>query len=352
MRNVRRNGAIAALVAVILLVSIVALWIAQRPEATTPASLRVALAPYQDMAMLVNYEHLGLDSRYGLDLDLVTVPWEDLYPTVASAGRTVDVAFGGLIEYMNKAASMNRGTDDPVLYIYPAYVFKGAAFITYNDLVPDLRGKSAERALIRKFLEFRIGAQRYSTNHMMLFDLAAENGIPFESLRFFDIPENDALLAARNGSLDVAGAGLTQRAEAIRTGGRVVLDSQVAGFADVTGFVCKRSTLVAKRAELEKLIRIWFDSVAYVTAEPTKNSTLTLEYLAQTSATDYTPESFVEAIQNEYFPTSVSEANRELVSREGEYAVPRIAQTIASFLQEVGLTQGQPPAVTLIDIDP
>lgn len=314
--------------------------------------LRVALAPYQDMAMLVNFDDLGLDQKYGLDLELVTVPWEELYPTVASAGRTVDVSFGGLIEFLNKVGTLNAGSNDPVEYFYPAYVFKGASFVTFSDNVPDLTDRRNDQAAVRRFLDLRIGAQKFSTNHMLLYDLAVKHEIPFESVNFIDVPENDALLAARSGSLDVAGAGLTHRSEALRTGGRVVLDNQVAGFADVTGFVAKASTLANRREDIEKLLRMWFDSVAHVTSDIEENSTATLDYLARTSATTYTVQSFREALANEYFPTSLDEANRELIAPSGSYSVPRIASIIGDFLQEVGLVKAPPATPDLIEVEP
>ena len=66
-------------------------------------TLRVAIAPYQDIAMLVNYKHLSLDQKYGVSLQLMTMNWEDIPPAVASAGRapfgdllvTFDPLFGG-----------------------------------------------------------------------------------------------------------------------------------------------------------------------------------------------------------------------------------------------------------------
>ena len=48
--------------------------------------------------------------------------------------------------------------------------------------------------------------------------------------------------------------------EAKKRGSRVLLTMQEVGFADVTGFLCKRSTFGRRRADIEKLIRMWFDS--------------------------------------------------------------------------------------------
>jgi hypothetical protein len=64
---------------------------------------------------------------------------------VASAGRTVDVSFGGLIEYLNKVHTINAGSPDPVLFIFPLYAFKGGALVTFNPKVPNLTQLAADR---------------------------------------------------------------------------------------------------------------------------------------------------------------------------------------------------------------
>lgn len=61
------------------------------------APLRVGIAPYQEMALLVNEKDLGLEKKYGTKLEFLTMPWEDLLPAVGSAGQTIDVGFAAYL---------------------------------------------------------------------------------------------------------------------------------------------------------------------------------------------------------------------------------------------------------------
>ena len=96
---------------------------------------------------------------------------------------------------------------------------------------------------------------------------------------------NDALLAASGHSIDVAAAGLTQVTEATRRGGRVVLKMDDAGFADLTGFICRQSVLRSRESDIKNLVRMWFDSVAHVASDIDRNSSASLDYLRKNSAT-------------------------------------------------------------------
>ncbi len=214
-------------------------------------TLRVAIAPYQDMALLANVKNLGLEKKYGTKLELFTMPWEEIIPTVASAGKTVDVGFASLADYMCKAERLNSKGDDPLLYIYPAYVFRGGAFVTFNPAVPVINARSIKNAdLIKKFLSYKVGVQKNSCCHMLLWLLAHNAGIKFSTVPIIDTTLNDGLLAAENGSLDAAAAGLTQRTEALKLHGRVAVDMDTANLVDIAGFICKESVYKKRKRTL------------------------------------------------------------------------------------------------------
>src|SRR4051794_3074789 len=74
--------------------------------------LKVAISPYQDMAMLMNAKPLGLDKKYGIQLELPSMDWQDLTPAVASATPSVDIAFASLIQFVSQEHSLNSGASD------------------------------------------------------------------------------------------------------------------------------------------------------------------------------------------------------------------------------------------------
>jgi hypothetical protein len=314
--------------------------------------LSVAMSPYQDIAMIVNARPLGLEAKYRLSLDLHTMAWEDILPAIASAGKTVDVGFGSLIEYLTKQRALNSESGDPVLFIYPVYVFKGGAFVTFNPRIHALTAEDlrSNPALIRKFLSYRIGAQKKSVYEMMIYTLARRARVALSSLKLSDTPLNDGILATQNGSLDIAEAGLTQITETTKQGGRVLLTMEDVGFADITGFICKSSTLKNRRADVDKLIRMWLDSTRYVMANIDKNSANSLEFLRKTAATRYTLEQYKTALSQEIFPLTPDEVRQTFLDEGSAYSVRRISGDVGAYLVATKSAATAPVAPEILDL--
>jgi len=323
------------------------------PPASQPRSIKVAISPYQDIGMVVNLTPMGLEKKYGVKVDLQTLAWEDIIPAMASNGSTVDLGYASLIGYLTKQANLNNGGDDDVIFIYPAYVFKGGGFISFKPDVPVIdKSQVANPEVMRAFFARRIGAEKNSLFDMMLFRVATGAGIDPKSLRVVDSGLDNSLLAARNGDLDVASAGLTQLTEARRTNGRLVLSMETANFADITGFVTTRRKLREKRAEIEAFIRIWFETVDYVLKDPVKNSAYTRAYLDRHGATHYSPEEYAAAVSNEFFPRSIDEMNRTLLSENGAFSMKGISDSAATFLVANGIVKKTPERPIPIDLRP
>jgi len=315
------------------------------------APLIVGISPYQDIAQIVNEKNLRLENKYGTKLEFVTMAWDDILPAVASNGRTVDVGFGSLIEWLSKVQNLNGKTDDPVLFIHPAYVFRGGGFISFNKAMPELtRGNINDLATLRKFLSFRFGIQKNNQSEMILYSLARKAGIKPSELHTVDNTINDCLLACEQGSLDASFAGLTQRTEALKRGGRVVLTMDTVGLADVTGFLCKQSTLEKRRKDIESLIKIWYDCSNYVTSDLDHHSDATLAYLKANASTQYTLAEFKRALTQEYFPRTVAESQKEIVSPTGKYSIDRISKEVGQYLVEVGVTKTPPEPPKIISV--
>lgn len=313
--------------------------------------LTVAISPYQDIAMIVNIENLGLEKKYNTEVDLQTMNWEDIVPAIASSGRTVDIGFGSLVEYLTKANNINKDTKDPLLFIYPAYIYKGGGFITFNQNIPIINStNNNDSSLVKSFLQNKIGAQKNSLYEMLLFNLARKNNVSYKDLKIFDTPMNDGLLATQKGSLDISSAGLTQITEALKNNGRVVLTMDDMGFADVTGFICKKSTLDKKRKQIEDLIHMWFDCVSYVMNDIDNNSKFSLNYLDQKAATKYTLEQYKTALSQEYFPLNIDEATKEIIFEGGKFSYKRISEDVIEYLLNNKIVEAKPTIPEFIDL--
>ena len=176
-----------------------------------------------------------------------------------------------------------------MLFIFPAYVFKGGAFVSFHkDMKPIFHNNSFDDAALRQFLQSRIGLSKNTLYQMLVYQLARKSGIPPNKVNIVDIPFDEGLLAAQKGDLDVTAVGLTQLTEALKRGGRVLFNMDDIGFADITGFVCKKSILEKKQRHIENIIAMWFDTTSNVMANIDVNSKYSLDYLRKNAATRYT----------------------------------------------------------------
>jgi ABC-type nitrate/sulfonate/bicarbonate transport system substrate-binding protein len=325
---------------------------AQSPTSTATnaeAPLRVAISPYQDIAILVNVKNLGLEKKYGTQLELITLPWEDIPNAVASGGNAVDVGFIGLTDYMSKIENMNSTDKDPVVYLYPDYVFRGGGFVSFNRDVPVIDAHNVnDLSTVRKFLSYKIGVQRSSCFQMAIYVLAKRAGVKRSDLKLVDTTINDGLLAAENGSLDMSSAGLTQRTEAVKRHGRVVLTIDTMKIVDTDGFACKASTYKRRKKDLENLVRMWFDCTDYVLSDVDHHTAATLDYLKKNAATKYTLAEYKRTIAEEYFPRSVQEAERELVVPASKFSLYQQGTFIIDYLHDIGVRAPKSPPVPVL----
>jgi ABC-type nitrate/sulfonate/bicarbonate transport system substrate-binding protein len=313
--------------------------------------IQMAISPYQDLAMMINIYPLGLDRKYGTSVNIKTIPWQDTLPALASAGGDIDIGFASLTEFLAKEENLNKGSKDPLLFIFPAYVFKGGAFITFRkDMKPIFHSGSFDNAALRNFLQSRIGLSKNTLYEMLVYQFARNSNIPPNRVNIIDIPFDEGLLATEKGDLDVAAVGLTQLTEALKRGGRILFDMDEIGFADITGFVCKKSTLEKKQKKIENVIRMWFDATAYVMSNLDTNSRHSLDYLRRNSATRYTIEEYKRALGQEYFPTTVSQAARDMISPDGRYAYQKIYEAASDFLVTEGAVSKRPDKPQFIQI--
>lgn len=316
------------------------------------APLRVAIAPYQDIAMIENITPLKLDEKYHTPVQLLTMQWEDILPAISSAGNTADVGFGSLVEYLTQENNLNKGGDDDVVFIYPAYIFKGGGFVSLDKKIPVLdKSGIKDTAKVRAFLSGRIGAQKNSIYEMMIFSLANRSHVDYKGIKLHDLPLNDGIYALESKSLDLTSAGLTQINEISKQGGQVNLTMEDLGFADVTGFICKQKTYNEKKEQIDNLIRMWYDCVYYVMADPDKNSAFSRAYLKKNASTQYDLAQYKLAISQEYFPVSIAEVQSNILAPSGRFSYQGIAGDVATYLQTVKKLSKKPAVPSFIQIN-
>jgi ABC-type nitrate/sulfonate/bicarbonate transport system substrate-binding protein len=341
------------IIASLVVLCVLFLVVSQRNSVSTDIPvLKVGIAPYQDMALLMNSESKSLQEKYNLELDLVTLAWEDLTPAISSATDSLDIAFASITEFITNERNINRNTDDPLVFIYPAYVFLGGSFVSFNHDVPVIKKDDLQNIQkLKDFLGYNFAAQKKSAYEMMLFSVAKEAGVDFKDVNIFNIGAGDGLLAAINGSVDVSSAGLTQRNEAIEQGGRVVLTMGDLGFVDIAGFVVKQSVLDEKREEITNFIKMWYDSINYVMSDIDNNSFGSIEYLNQQSSTNYTIDSFKKALEQEFFPINIDDVKNTILTKNSRFDFENISNILINYLLEIRIIGEEPQNIKLLDIN-
>jgi ABC-type nitrate/sulfonate/bicarbonate transport system substrate-binding protein len=132
--------------------------------------------------------------------------------------------------------------------------------------------------------------------------------------------------------VDVVGAGVTQRTELARHGGKVFLDMESFGFAEITGIMTTRHFADAHPEEMKKLVRIWFESVNVLFSDVERQSAYLRAYLDKTASTKYTLEEYKAALVFQEFPGSARDAQALFISPEGRFYWKRNWEIINDFL--------------------
>ncbi|BBB32576.1 hypothetical protein TTHT_1037 [Thermotomaculum hydrothermale] len=314
-------------------------------------SLNLLISPYQDLAMIVNVKPLKLEKKYNLKVNITTVPWQNIMPLLSGYNSRFNVGFASYGEYLTKYDNINKGAEDKLVFVFPVYIFKGGAFVTFkNDIPPIFNNGKIDENAVKIFLGKKIGLQKQTIYEMLVFKLAKTAGIDKKSLKIYDVPMADAILAAQHGDIDIAAVGLTQLTEAIKRGGKSLLIMDDIGFSDITGLVCKESYLKNHREDLIKLIKMWYECTNFVFSDIEHNSKYSLDYLRKNASTKYTVESYKKALSFEYFPLSYNEAYNSIIKEGSKYDYKRLYKDMTDFLIEEKIIKKRPPLPQFIKL--
>jgi ABC-type nitrate/sulfonate/bicarbonate transport system substrate-binding protein len=346
-----RYAIVAAIAVILVAVALFGLGVFDKPS----SAVRLGISPYQDTAMPTIAEAEGFFAKQKVDVQLQTVPWENIVPALASRGKTVDVAIGSINTFLPRADAVNAGNSDPVVFYAPLYVFRGASLLAgknsglvpYKELLKRNGGdrRSALRALMAQLRGKRIGLPSGTPYDQLFLQAARDGGATPADFAVRDVQLAEALPALLSGGLDVAAAGVTQRTEAARHGDYVLLETDDLGFAEIVGLVTTRSYARSHAKDLEAIRRAWFDTIQLLRADPKRASRSVLSYLAQNASTKYSFAEYMTSLQAQEFPATAAEADAMFARPDGRYHWKRTWDIVNNYLLATGKIKTPVPDV-------
>jgi ABC-type nitrate/sulfonate/bicarbonate transport system substrate-binding protein len=141
------------------------------------ATIRYGISPFQDTAMPVLGEAYGLYRKNDLNVQLVTVPWEDIVPSLASGGGTVDVAIGSINTFLPRAENIDVVGGGDVVFYEPFYVFKGASLMLRSG-----SGLLPVSYFLKKYPNDRNKAIKDAMDQLRGHPIAVPKGTPYEQM--------------------------------------------------------------------------------------------------------------------------------------------------------------------------
>ena len=311
-----------------------------KPQGST--TIRFGMSPYQDTAIPVLSEAMGLYKQNGMNVELVNVPYENVITSLASAGETIDVGINDVGSFLPRAQDINvKGGGDVVFYA-PLYVFKGASLMTrkelklktlsdFTEVYPNDRDKAITETM-KQLKGKRVGVPKGSVYEQMLVSTLKTAGMTTKDIDLRYVNLADALPAFLSGNLDVIGAGVTQRTEAERYGHKALLDSESMGFASIDGLMTTKRFADAHPKEMQKLVDIWFQTINKLSEDVPNNSKPIRDWLTQKASTNYSPEEYKNSLTWQEFPKSRAEATALMNKPEGKFYWQRAWDILNDFL--------------------
>ena len=322
VRGSSRVKSMLFVVVVVLALGFVFALIWRRGALEKPARLttiRYGITPYQDSALPVVANELGWYRKNGINFKLVPLAWGDVVTALSSG--SIDVAIYNFNSFQAPYENAAKGSRKPIFYC-PTYVFKGQAIMVHanSEFRPfeDIEGDSVEQR------ERRLAE---TASQLRGKRVAITEGTELEQIVV-------ALAAFLAKDVDAFAAGLTERTEARRHGAVELLVTSDVMLPVIDGIITTEDFALKERAILDKLVRIWFQTIRFMEEDLTANSQYILRYLAKAASTRYSPEEYRIAWTFNVFPKNIVEANNLFSQTSSPYYWRKKWDKNNAFLQK------------------
>jgi NitT/TauT family transport system substrate-binding protein len=188
----------------------------------------------------------------------------------------------------------------------------------------------------------KVALEQYSISHFVLYTALSRNGLTPKDVNVVNLAAGDAAAAFMSGRVDAAVVWNPWISQIERSGtGRAIFTSK-----DMPGLipdllVAQAQAVQTKRKDLIAMIRAWFDTEAFIRAEPERAVAI------MSKVVSLSPEQYRVFLPGTHFFDAA--ANLEAFDPKNPKGLVSVAPTIAAFLSSNKLIDGQPDAAKAVD---
>src|SRR5438067_8797704 len=225
-----------ALIGILVILAVGYLVWSQSARQRSSVDLRLSVPPFVDTAFTeAGLEH-GVFGPLGQRLKPVATTWENQYSILAAGG--LDISMSTLDEFVNKSKNL-RAIGKPIVYILPAWKFRGLGFYTAGQVQPlaSPATPEARASFLRQLKGKKIVLPQGSVFDEAFKAFLRGTNVRYEDLQNVNAPLESALNSLGDTSVAVVAVGSQQRFEAERRGYKEAISPEALGLDVITGFV-------------------------------------------------------------------------------------------------------------------
>lgn len=308
-------------------------------------ALRVSVPPFVDTAITVVGVRDGLFATRGLNIKLVDTNWENQYELLV--GGALDVSMSTLDEFVNKDRNL-RALGKPVVYVLPAWQFRGLAFYSTNDVKPlsefqkAYPADQAKKAFLAQIKEKKLVIPEGSVFEQALRAFVADSDLTFKDLKIINASLDSALNSLGDRSVGLAAVGSQQRFEAERRGYREAISPEDLGLDVITGFVVPKTVWESRKQDVINFACAWYGTTRVATAQEDHAYDVTNKYLVGRGSNSLTLQEYTALRAYNVLPTKAPETKSLFFDAGGKAYWKKTWDRSVKAMTDAGKTDSAP----------
>ena len=308
----------------LLLTALLALALVRPPDAA--ATVKVGVSDWTGWVAWYVAQDQGYFRKYGADVKLV---WFANYSDSIAALSTGQLDANSQT-WSDTLGPLAKGLPLKVVLVNDNSAGNDALLVgPAIKAFPDLRGH-------------KVALEQYSISHFVLYTALARNGLKPNDVKVVNLSAGDAAAAFMSGGVDAAVVWNPWISQIEKSGkGKPLFTSaQMPGLIPDL-LVAQAHAVQTQRKDFVGMIRAWFDTVAFIRAQPDKAVAI-MSHVVGMSPDQYR----VFLPGTRFFDAA---ANQEAFDAHNPQSLVNVAPTIAAFLSSNKLLDGQPDAARSVD---